>query len=37
MNPIQIAIIAFVLIVILLTLGYYWYDDARFKKKVENN
>lgn len=37
MNPIQIAIIAFVVIVILLTLGYYWYDDARFKKKVENN
>ncbi len=37
MNPIQIAIIAFVVIVILLTLGYYWYDDARFKKRVENN
>jgi hypothetical protein len=37
MNPIQIAIITFVVIVILLTLGYYWYDDARFKKKVENN
>lgn len=37
MNPIQIAIIAFVVIVILLTLGYYWYDDARFKKKVEDN
>ncbi len=37
MNPIQIAIIAFVVIVILLTLGYYWYDDAKFKKKVENN
>lgn len=37
MNPIQIAIIAFVVIVILLTLGYYWYDDAKFKKKVEDN
>lgn len=31
------AIIAFVVIVILVTLGYYWYDDARFKRKVENN
>ncbi len=37
MNPIQIAIIAFVVIVILFTLGYYWYDDARFKKRVEDN
>ncbi|MBP9743307.1 MAG: hypothetical protein KBD37_08115 [Burkholderiales bacterium] len=37
MNPIQMAIIAFVVIVILLTLGYYWYDDARFKRKVESN
>ena len=36
MNPIQIAIIAFIVIVILLTLGYYWYDDIRFKKKVED-
>lgn len=37
MNPIQLAIIAFVVVVILLTLGYYWYDDAKFKRKVENN
>lgn len=37
MNPIQIGIIAFVLIVILLTLAYYWYDDIKFKRKVEDN
>ncbi len=37
MNPIQIGIIAFVVIVILLTLAYYWYDDIKFKRKVEDN
>lgn len=37
MNPIQIGIIAFVVVVILLTLAYYWYDDIKFKRKVEDN
>ncbi|MCX8514788.1 MAG: hypothetical protein ORN24_04395 [Burkholderiales bacterium] len=37
MNPIQLAIIAFVVVVILITIGYYKYDELRFKKRVENN
>ena len=37
MNSIQMAIIVFIVLIILFTLGYYWYDDARFKKRVENN
>ena len=37
MNPVQIGIIAFVVVVILLTLAYYWYDDIKFKRKVEDN
>jgi hypothetical protein len=37
MNPIQIAVIIFIIIAILFTLIYYWYDDIRFKKKVESN
>jgi hypothetical protein len=37
MNPYQLAIIVFVVVVILITLGYYKCDEFRFKKRVENN
>lgn len=37
MNNIQILILAGVIFVILVTLIYYWYQDAKFKKRVEDN
>ncbi len=37
MNNIQMLIFAGVMIIILITLFYYWYQDAKFRKKVEDN
>ncbi|MFN7094379.1 MAG: hypothetical protein ACK4M7_03350, partial [Burkholderiales bacterium] len=37
MNPIQLAIIAVVVILIIGTVGYYWYQEVKFKRMVENN
>lgn len=37
MNPIQLAIIAVVVILIIGTVGYYWYQEVKFKRMVEHN
>jgi|GEM_PF-1943487 len=37
MDTIQLTIIAIVVALILLTIGYYLYQEAKFKKMVENN
>jgi hypothetical protein len=37
MNSIQLGIIAAVAFLILITIGYYWYQEAKFKRIVENN
>lgn len=37
MDTIQLTIIAVVIVLILVTIGYYLYQEAKFKKMVENN
>jgi hypothetical protein len=37
MNPIQLVIIGIVVILILITISYYLYQEAKFKSMVENN
>lgn len=36
MNSVQLTIIAIVVILILGVIGYYWYQEAKFKRMVEN-
>lgn len=37
MNSIQLGIVAVIAFLILVTIGYYWYQEIRFKRIVENN
>lgn len=37
MNPVQLVIIAIVVFLIIVLLGYFWYQEIKFKKLVESN